>query len=161
MAHYYCSNFVDSLFVYKVATGCCDNFTFFAVTSFWSCVTLVLIMVFIHYFHLTFLFINCIQIFQWSSGHPSIIGRHKTHNPQYFKEKVCVSFFVARLRIKLAQNKNPPPKQKRPRKKYYLFFTIFTQNQNFWLKVSFNILPTKTNTIHNNIMSEDVLFNST
>ena len=129
MAHYYCSNFVDSLFVYKVATGCCDNFTFFAVTSFWSCVTLVLIMVFIHYFHLTFLFINCIQIFQWSSGHPSIIGRHKTHNPQYFKEKVCVSFFVARLRIKFAQNKNPLPSKKGPERNiiYFLPFSPRTK----------------------------------
>ena len=137
MAHYYCSNFVDSLFVYKVATGCCDNFTFFAATSFWSCDTLVLITVFLHYFHLTFLFPNCLQIFQWSSGHLSIIDRHKTHIPQYFKEKICVSFFVARLRIKFAQNKNPLPSKKRPERNLIYFLPVSPRHRISGLKSHF------------------------
>ena len=104
---YYCSISVSQVFIYKVATSCRDNFPNFSATSFWSCATLVLITVFIHYFHLTFLFLNCIQMFQWSSGPPSNIGRHKTHNPQDFRKNVRVLNFLASLRIKFAQNNNP------------------------------------------------------
>ena len=126
---YYCSISVSLVFIYKVATRCHDNFPNFSATSFWSCATLVLITVFIHYFHLTFLFLNCMQMFQWSSGYPSIIGRHKTHIPQNFKEKICVSFFVARLRIKFAQNKNPLPSKKGPERNiiYFLPFSPRTK----------------------------------
>ena len=79
-----------------------------------SCTTLVLIMVFLHYFHLTFLFLNCIQMFQWSSGPPSNIARHKTHNPQDFRKNVRVLNFLASLRIKFAQNNNPFQNKKGP-----------------------------------------------
>ena len=69
---------------------------------FWSCCTLVLIRVFIHYFLLTFLFLNRIQTFQSSSDPPSNICRYKTHNPEDFKKNVRVLNFLASLRIKFA-----------------------------------------------------------
>ena len=111
---YYCSISVSPVFIDKVATRCSDNFQNFSATSFWSCATLVLITVFIHYFHLTFLFLNCIQMFQWSSGPPSNIARHKTQNPQDFRKNVSVLNFLASLRIKFAQNNNPFQNKKGP-----------------------------------------------
>ena len=111
---YYCSISVSLVFIYKVATRCRDNFPNFSATSFWSCATLVLITVFIHYFHLIFLVLNCIQMFQWSSGPPSNIARHKTHNPQDFRKNVSVLNFLASLRIKFAQNNNPFQNKKGP-----------------------------------------------
>ena len=53
-------------------------------------------------------------MFQWSSGPPSNIARHKTHNPQDFKENVSVLNFLASLRIKFAQKMNPFPNKKGP-----------------------------------------------
>ena len=78
-----------------------------------------------------------------------------------FQKKCPCSKFFGKPENKICTKNEPLSKQKRPRKNSYLYFTIFTQTQNFWLKVSSNILPIETITIHNNIMPEKAFFNST